>query len=138
MPLAGRRLVLVGGLSIPVGLVAGPFLLGMQLLTVIGVVAIAVALSYRHGTVWFSRWSWVTACAGLVWTGATVAYWLSIIAAADASVPAPPVSSVLFYVGVAAFVLMAGAVLAAAVARYTHRRRSEKAGLHPQINETAP
>nr|BFE45651.1 hypothetical protein GCM10017547_35440 [Pseudarthrobacter oxydans] len=138
MPLGAKRLVLLGGLGVPVGLVAGPYVLGMQLLAVTGVVAIAIALSYRDGTAWFSRWSWLTACAGLIWTGATVAYWLTIIAAADASAPAPPVSSVLFYVGVAAFVLMAGAVLVAAVARYTGRRRSAKARLHAQNPETAP
>ncbi|QDG61690.1 hypothetical protein [Pseudarthrobacter sp. NIBRBAC000502771] len=127
MPLAAKRLVLLGGLGIPVGLVAGPYLLGLQLLAVAGVVAIAVALSYRQGSAWFSGWSWVTACAGLAWTGATVAYWLTIIAAADASAPAPPVSSVLFSVGVTACLVMAGAVLAAAVCRYRDRRRSARA-----------
>ncbi|GKV71868.1 hypothetical protein NCCP2145_12490 [Pseudarthrobacter sp. NCCP-2145] len=132
MPLGAKRLVLLGGLGVPVGLIAGPYLLGLQLLAVAGVVAIAVALSYRHGTAWFSRWSWLTACAGVAWTGATIAYWLTIVAAADASAPAPPVSSVLFYVGFAAFGLMAGAVAAAAVSRYRDRRRSTKAGQQPQ------
>lgn len=137
MPLAARRLVLIGGLAIPVGLVAGPYLFGIQLLAVAGVVVIAVALSYRRRTAWFSRWSWLTACAGLAWTGMTTAYWLTIVAAADASAPAPPASSALFSLGVAACVLMAAAVLAAAVVRYTDRRRSAKAGLQPQNTEAA-
>lgn len=137
MPLGARRLVLLGGLSIPVGLLAGPYLFGIQLMAVAGVVAIAVALSYRHGEAWFSTWSWLTACAGVAWTGFTIAYWLTIITAANASEPAPPASSVLFSLGVAACVLMAAAVLAAAVIRYTDRRRSAKAGLHPQNTEAA-
>lgn len=138
MPLGARRLVLMGGLGVPVGLVAGPYLFGIQLLAVAGVVAICVALSYRRGTVWFSGWSWLTACAGLVWTGFTVAYWLTVITAADASAPVPAVSSVLFYAGFATCVLMAGAVLAAAVSRYRERRRLADVGHQPQSIQSTP
>ena len=138
MPLGARRLVLIGGLGVPVGLVAGPYLFGIQLLAVAGVVAICVALSYRPGGAWFSGWSWLTICAGLAWTGFTVAYWLTVIAAADASAPVPSVSSVLFYAGVAACMLMVGAVLAAAVSRYRERRRSSNVGDQPKSIQSPP
>ncbi len=36
MPIGARRLVLIGGLCIPVGLVAGPYLFGLQLVAVAG------------------------------------------------------------------------------------------------------
>lgn len=122
MPLGARRLVLVGGLCIPVGLVAGPYLFGLQLLAVAGVAAVSVALSYGTGRAWFTLWPRVTAGAGVSWIAATVGYWLTVVSAADASVPVPEVSSVLFYAGVAAFVLMAAAVLAGTAARIRSRR----------------
>lgn len=88
MPLAARRLLLIGGLSVPVGLVAGPYLFGLQLLAVAGMVAIAIAMSYSRGQPWLSMWSYVVAAAGAVWVGATTAYWLSIMAAANATASA--------------------------------------------------
>ena len=60
---------MVGGLCIPVGLVAGPFLLPAQLLAVAGIVLLAVALSYRAGTRWFSRWSMAVAITGVAGPG---------------------------------------------------------------------
>lgn len=122
MPLGARRLVLIGGLCIPVGLVAGPYLFGIQLLAVAGVVAVSVALSHGIGPAWFTRWPRLTAAAGGAWIAATIGYWLTIMAAADASAPAPEMSSVLFYTGVAAFIVMAAAVVAGTVARFRSRR----------------
>ncbi|MCO4254509.1 hypothetical protein [Pseudarthrobacter cellobiosi] len=122
MPLGARRLVLIGGLCIPVGLVAGPYLFGIQLIAVAGVVAISVALSYGIGRAWFTRWPRLTAAAGGAWMAATIGYWLTIMAAADASAPVPEVSSVLFSTGVAAVIMMAAAVLAGTIARFRSRR----------------
>lgn len=122
MPLGARRLVLIGGLSIPIGLVAGPFLFGIQIIAVAGVAAVSVALSHGIGTAWFTRWPRLTAAAGAAWVAATTAYWLTIMAAAEAAVPASEASTVLFYIGVAAFTLMAAAVLAGTVARFKSRR----------------
>ncbi|MFY9633442.1 MAG: hypothetical protein WAL27_01840 [Cellulosimicrobium cellulans] len=127
MPLGARRLVLIGGLSIPVGLVAGPYLFGIQLIAVAGVVAVSVALSHGIGPAWFTRWPRLTAAAGGAWIAATIGYWLTIMAAADASAPAPEMSSVLFYTGVAAFTVMAAAVLAGTLARFRSRRLSSDA-----------
>lgn len=75
VPLGARRLFLIGGLCVPIGLVAGPYLLGAQLLAVAGVVMVAVALSYRSGVRWFSRLSWVVGAAGALWPAGTAAYW---------------------------------------------------------------
>jgi len=122
MPLGARRLVLIGGLCIPVGLVAGPYLFGIQLIAIAGVVAVSVALAYGNGTSWFKRWSRLTAGAGAVWIATTIGYWLTIMAAADASAPVPEGPSALFYIGVVAFVVMAAAVLAGTVARFRFRR----------------
>lgn len=127
MPLGARRLVLIGGLSIPVGLVAGPYLLGLQLVAIGGAVAVAVALSYSPGRAWFSRWSWLTAAAGSVWMAATVAYWGTIVAAADASGPLSGWSPVLFNVGAGGLVIMAAATAGAAFARYRSRRTAAAA-----------
>lgn len=122
MPLGARRLVLIGGLCIPIGLVAGPFLFGLQIIAVAGIVAVSVALSHGNGKAWFTRWPRLTTAAGGVWIAATIGYWLTIKTAADASAPASEASSVLFYIGVAAFVLMAAGVLAGTVARFRYRR----------------
>lgn len=126
MPLGARRLVLVGGLCIPVGLLAGPYLFGVQLLAVAGVVAVSIALSYGLGPAWFTRWPRLAAAAGGAWIAATISYWLTVVAAADAPdlALAPEVSSVLFFTGVAAFTVMAAAVLAGTVARVRSRRIS--------------
>lgn len=122
MPLGARRLVLIGALCIPIGLVAGPFLFGIQIIAVAGVVLVGVALSHGTGKAWFTRWPRLTTAAGAVWVAATIAYWLTIMAAADAAVPAPEASSVLFNIGVAAFTLMAAAVIAGTVARFKSRK----------------
>ena len=122
MPLGARRLLLIGGLSIPIGLLAGPYLFGLQLLTVAGVVAVSVALSHQIGHPWFRLWSRLTAAAGAVWIAATIGYWVTILTAADSSAPAPEASSALFNIGVAAFVTMALTVLAGTVARFRSRR----------------
>lgn len=117
MPLGARRLVLIGGLCIPIGLVAGPFLFGIQIIAVAGIVAVSVALSHGNGKAWFTRWPRLTTAAGVAWIAATIAYWLTIMVAADAVVPVSKASSVFFSVGIAAFAMMAAAVLASTVAR---------------------
>lgn len=122
MPLGARRLLLVGGLSIPTGLLAGPYLFGIQLLSIAGVVAVSVAFSYHIGRPWFRLWPRLTAAAGAVWIAATIGYWVTIVTAADSSAPAPEASPALFNIGVVAFVAMALIVLAGTVARFRSRR----------------
>ena len=126
MPLAGRRLLMVGGLCIPVGLVAGPFLLPAQLLAVAGVVLVAVALSYRSGSRWFSRWSLAVAVAGGLWLAATAAYYTTIMIAADASAPLPAAAQVLYSAGAVFFALMAMAAVTAVVLRILATRRASR------------
>ena len=122
MPLGARRLVLIGGACIPIGLVTGPFLFGMQIIAVAGIAAVSVALSHGNGKAWFTPWPRLTTVAGVAWIAATIAYWLTIMAAADAAVPVSEASSVLFSAGVAAFAVMAVAVLAGTVARFKSRK----------------
>jgi hypothetical protein len=124
MPLGARRLVLIGGLCIPVGLIAGPYLFGLQAVAVAGAVAVAIALSYRLGEQWFSPWSWLTAAAGALWMASTIAYWATIVTAAEASAVLSAWSAVLFNVGVGAVVLMAAGALGGTVARYRSGRLS--------------
>ncbi|AFR31247.1 putative integral membrane protein (plasmid) [Arthrobacter sp. Rue61a] len=124
MPLGARRLVLIGGLCVPVGLVAGPYLFGLQLVAVAGVIAVAVALSYRRGQAWFSRWSWLAAAAGALWMVATVAYWLSIMAAVDGSSAPSGLPTVLFYLGMAALAVMACGTIAGWISRGLSDRRT--------------
>ncbi|WP_167510481.1 hypothetical protein [Paenarthrobacter nitroguajacolicus] len=124
MPLGARRLVLIGGLCIPVGLVAGPYLFGLQLVAVAGVVAVAIALSYRRGQSWFSRWSWLTTAAGALWVTATVVYWLSIVAAVDGSSSPSSLPTVLFYLGMAALTVMVFGTIAGWTSRLLSDRRS--------------
>lgn len=124
MPLGARRLFMIGGLCLPVGLVAGPYLLGAQLLAVAGVILVAVALTYGVGVRWFSRLSWVAGAAGALWLVCTAAYWGAVIAAADSSVPPPGFASALFAAGVVSFVAMAGAAVTAMALRMVHSRRS--------------
>lgn len=66
MPLGARRLVMIGGLCVPLGLVAGPYILGGQLLSVAGIIMVAAALSYSTDGPWFSRWSWIATAAGVL------------------------------------------------------------------------
>ena len=122
MPLGARRLLLIGGLCIPVGLVSGPYLLGAQLLAVAGVVMVAVSCSYGPSAAWFWRWSWATAAAGALWIAFTLAYWASAIMAAESSRPAPGFAPVLFNVGLGCFVVMAGAAAAASIRRILSSR----------------
>ncbi|MET3952634.1 hypothetical protein [Arthrobacter sp. UYEF36] len=124
MPLGARRLFMIGGLCVPVGLVAGPYLLGAQLLAVAGVILVAVALSYRSGVRWFARLSWVASAAGALWLAGTAAYWGAIIVAADSSVPPPGFAPALFTAGVVSFVVMAGAAVTAMALRMVRSRRS--------------
>ncbi|WP_455836956.1 hypothetical protein [Pseudarthrobacter siccitolerans] len=109
-------------MCIPIGLVAGPFFFGIQIIAVAGIVAVSVALSHGNGKAWFALWPRLTTVAGVAWIAATIAYWLSIMAAADAAVPASEASSVLFSIGVGAFAVMAVAVLAGTVARFRSRK----------------
>jgi hypothetical protein len=126
MPLGARRLLLIGGLCVPVGLVAGPYVLGAQLLAVAGVIMVAVALSYRRDGRWFSRWSWLVTATGVFWLAATAAYWGSIIVAADASTPSPAFAPALFNAGLACFGIMALAALAAMMLRMIDARHQRR------------
>ena len=117
MPLGARRLFMIGGLCVPVGLVGGSYLFGAQLLAVAGVVMIAVALSYRVSGSWFWPLSWATAAAGGLWFVFVAAYYLAIITAADASAPLPGYAPVLFTAGVACVAVMAAAAVAAVAVR---------------------
>lgn len=117
MPLGARRLVMIGGLCVPVGLVGGSYLFGAQLLALAGVVMVAVALSYRADGPWFWRLSWVTAAAGALWMAFTGAYWVAVIAAADSSAALPGYAPVLFTAGAACVAVMAVAAVAAVAVR---------------------
>lgn len=122
MPLGARRLLMIGGLSVPVGLVAGPYVPGGQLLAIAGLVIIAAALSYSGEGPWFSRWSWVVTAAGLLWLAATASYLGSLIAAADASAQAPAFAPALFTAGLACFGAMAVATVVAVTLRVVRAR----------------
>lgn len=113
MPLGARRLVMIGGLCVPVGLVAGPYFLGGQLLAIAGVIMVAAALSYSSENPWFARWSWIATAAGGLWLAATAAYWGSLIAAADAAAQAPAFAPALFTAGLVCFGAMAVATVVA-------------------------
>jgi hypothetical protein len=123
MPLGARRLLIMGGLCIPAGLLGGSYLFGLQLLALAGVTLVAVALSYRVGRIWFSPFSWVTAAAGALWTAFTAAYYLAIIVAADASAPLPGYAPVLFDAGAVCVVVMAVAAGAGLVVRMIRASR---------------
>jgi hypothetical protein len=102
---------MIGGLCVPVGLVAGPYILGGQLLAVAGVVMVAAALSYSGENPWFGRWPRIVATAGALWLAATAAYWGSVIAAVDAAAPSPAFAPVLFTVGLVCVGAMAVATV---------------------------
>jgi hypothetical protein len=123
MPLSARRLVLIAGACILVGILAGRFLFAGLILAAAGLTVLAVALSYGSGSRWFSPVSWVVCVAGGFWTAATAGYWLSVSTAADASAKVPAIASLLFYGGVACFVIMAGGVLTAIVLRTVQARK---------------
>lgn len=123
MPLAARRLLMIGGLALPVGLLAGPFLLPAQLLAVAGIVVLAVAFSYRAGEHWFSRWPLAVAIAGGLWLAATAAYYASIMVAADASAPLPGFAQIFYNAGVACFAVMAIATATGVACRTLAKRR---------------
>ncbi|PVZ60910.1 hypothetical protein [Arthrobacter sp. H-02-3] len=127
MPLGARRLFMIGGLCVPVGLVAGPYILGGQLLAVAGVVMVAAALSYSGQGPWFSRWSWAATAAGALWLAATAAYWGSVIAAADAAAQAPAFAPALFTGGLVCFGIMAVAAIVAMTLRAV-RGRDQRTG----------
>ncbi|WP_175460676.1 hypothetical protein [Arthrobacter sp. ok909] len=57
---------MIGGLSVPACLVAGPHILGGQLLAVADLVMAAAALSHSGEGLWFSRWCWTTTTAGVL------------------------------------------------------------------------
>lgn len=116
MPLGARRLVLIGGLLIPLDLVAGPYLYGLQLLAVAGPAAVAIRLSYQRGPSWFSLWSSLTAVTGGSWLAATAVYWLSILAASNGTVSTADLSSDLFAAASGALLFTAAAILV----RYRH------------------
>ncbi|MGY4544027.1 hypothetical protein ACVWY0_003970 [Arthrobacter sp. UYNi723] len=126
MPLGARQLLMIGGLCVPVGLVAGPYLLLAQLLAPAGVAMVAVALSYRAQQPWFSRWSWTVAAAGVLWVAATATYYASIMIAADASAPLPGSAQMLYNAGTVFFAVMAAATLTAIVLRMISARRASR------------
>lgn len=124
MPLGARRIMLIGGFCIPVGLIATAYMFGAQLLLVAGIAAVAVALSHQVGPRWFARWSWLTTLAGAAWLAITGAYWLAIISAAEASGPPTSLPTILFAVGVGAFAVMAAGTLGGCTSRYLRNRRA--------------
>ncbi|WP_455837004.1 hypothetical protein [Pseudarthrobacter siccitolerans] len=129
MPLACRRLLMIGGICIPAGLVAGPYLLPAQLLAVAGIVLLAIALSYGPGHRWFWRWSLAVALAGGLWLVATAAYYVTIMIAADAAAPLPAFAQVLFTAGAVCFAAMAVATLTGTALRIlAGRRQTREAG----------
>lgn len=126
MPLGARRLLLVAALCVPVGLVAGPYVPGAQLLSVAGIVMVAVAVSYREDGPWFWRLSAAVTATGALWLAATAAYLASIIVAADSLAPAPAFAPLLFNLGVGFFLMMALCVAAAVTLRVIRARRQPR------------
>ncbi|KQQ80924.1 hypothetical protein [Arthrobacter sp. Leaf137] len=129
MPLGCRRLLMIGGICIPGGLVAGPYLLPAQLVAVAGIILLALALSYGPGQRWFWRWSLAVALTGGLWLAATAAYYVTIMTAAEASAPLPAFAQVLFTAGAVCFAVMAVATLTGSALRIlAGRRRVREAG----------
>lgn len=122
MPLGARRLLLIGGLAILGGLLTAPYLFGLQLLAVGGAVTVAVGLAYKPGTAWFAGWARLTAAAGGLWAASTIAYWATVVGAAETSAQLSDWSPALRTTGAAFFVIMAAAVAAATLARFRLRR----------------
>lgn len=123
MPLPARRLVLIAGACILVGILAGRFLFAGLILAAAGMTVLAVALSYGSGSRWFSPMTWVVCVAGGLWTAATAGYWLSVSTAADTWEVIPVPASLLFYAGVGCLVVMVGGVLTAVVLRTLRARK---------------
>ncbi|UKA68399.1 hypothetical protein LFT44_08460 [Arthrobacter sp. FW306-05-C] len=124
MPLSARRLMLVAAVGILLGILAGRFLFAGLILAAAGMTAVAVALSYRPGSRWFSPVTWVVCVAGALWTAATAGYWLTVTTAADAGQQVPAIASPLFYGGAGCLVIMAGGVVTAAVLRTLRARKT--------------
>lgn len=123
MPLGARRLLLIGGFCVPLGLLATPYMFGAQLLLVAGIAVVAVALAHQDGQHWFARWSRLATIAGAVWLASTGFYWLAIISAADSSAPPTSLPTILFAVGVGAFAVMAAGTIGGCVSRYLRTRQ---------------
>lgn len=125
MPVAARRLVLLGCAGVLLGVLVGRFLFGGLVLAAAGIVAIAVALSYRADRPWFWSLSWFVCLTGICWTAITAAYGWLISNANPAASSSTVSTSFLFYTGAVALVLMTGGVLTAAVLRAAARRRGK-------------
>ncbi|WP_346958318.1 hypothetical protein [uncultured Arthrobacter sp.] len=123
MPLGARRIILIGSLGVLAGILAGRYYFGGLVLASAGITLVALALSYQTGKPWFSRLSWLVVAAGALWTATTAGYWWLIDAAADASSGSSENASLVFYLGIAALVVMLGATLSAAILRATRGRR---------------
>ncbi|MEO5780886.1 hypothetical protein [Arthrobacter sp. PAMC25284] len=119
MPLGARRLVLIGGLGALAGVLAGRYYFAGLILAAAGITLLALALSYRTGTPWFSRLSWLVLAAGALWTASTAGYWWLIDAAANGAARPPGNTSLLFYLGIGSLVIMLATVLAAVILRGT-------------------
>ena len=125
MPAAARRLVLLGCAGVLLGVLVGRFLFGGLILAAAGIVAIAVALSYRADRPWFWSLSWFICLTGICWTAITAAYGWLISNANPAASSSTVSTSYLFHTGTVALVLMTGGVLTAAVLRAAARRRGK-------------
>lgn len=124
MPLAARRLILIGSLGVLAGVLAGRYYFGGLVLAAAAITLVALGLSYQAGTSWFSRLSWLVVAAGALWTMATAGYWWLINAAADASSGPAENASLLLFLGTGALVVMVSAVLSAAILRINRGRRT--------------
>lgn len=125
MPLGLGRLVLIGVLSVLAGLLVGPFVFGVQVIALAGVVLIAVSMSYDLKRSGMAPLMWVAATAGIIWSGATVAYWWVVVSTVETSSPqpAPAWVSTVFIVGVCGFGIMLATAVAASVRRAIQKRR---------------
>ncbi|MDQ6751842.1 MAG: hypothetical protein M3017_00135 [Actinomycetota bacterium] len=134
MPLGLRRLVLIGVLSVLAGLLVGPFVFGVQLIALAGAVLIAVSMSYDLKRSGMALLMWVAAVAGIIWIGATVAYWWVVVSTVETSSPqrAPAWVSTLFIVGVCGFGIMLATAVAASARRSIQKRRLVEVKESPQ------
>lgn len=106
-PLWSRRLILIGAVCIPVGLLGGSYVLLVQLVAVAGIAMIAMGMSYGAQPPVFSRWTRGVGALGALWVLFTAGYLVAVMAAADFNMESGALVPVLYNGGLACAIAMA-------------------------------
>lgn len=133
-PLRYRRMVFMGVMAILLGGLLGLLVAWGQVITFVGATLVMAAYANNGHEHDRQPYMWWAGSAGIIWSAASVTYWwlwrsrVELLASSEPLAAVYDFQQALFFIGLAAFVLMLAATVSGAVTRFRSNKINRRTG----------